>query len=59
MYFERPFKMHKIIFFFQKKYACLPLGKIFRFVTRNTLIFLFGLTTRQNTRCEIDGTRTP
>ena len=42
-----PFKMHQIIFFFQKKKIikkiCVPtLPKMFRPVTRNTLIFLFG-----------------
>ena len=41
--------MHKIIIFFQKKSIkkeiCLPtLPKIFRPITRNTLLFLFGLT---------------
>ena len=42
MHFEM--KMHKIIFFSRKK-ICLPtLPKIFRPVTRNTLIFLFGPT---------------
>ena len=45
-----PFKMHKIIFFFKKKknnqkIICVPtLPKIFRPVTQNTLIFIFGLT---------------
>ena len=39
-----PFKMHKIIFFFQKKKSKVPtLPKIFSSVTPNTLIFLFGL----------------
>ena len=43
---EMPFKMHKIIFFLEKKIIkkkiCVPtLSKIFRPVT---LIFLFGLT---------------
>ena len=44
-----PFKIHKIIFFFQKnknnlKKMCVPtLPKIFRPVTRNTLIFFIGL----------------
>ena len=48
MHFERqmPFKMHKFFFFFQKKkkISVPSLPKIFRPVTRNTLIFLFGLT---------------
>ena len=43
-----PFKMHKIIFFQEKKYLkkiCMPtLPKIFRHVTQNTLIHLFGLS---------------
>ena len=40
-----PFKLHKIIFFFsRKKNVYLPtLPKIFRPVTQNTLIYLFGL----------------
>ena len=42
-----PFKMHKMIFFQKKKIIkkiCVPtLPKIFRPVTRNTLIFLLGL----------------
>ena len=49
MHFESklPFKVHKIIFFFQqkkmiKKYVS-TLPKIFRPVTQKTLIFLFGL----------------
>ena len=50
MHFERrgemPFKMNKVIFFPGKK--CVPtLSKIFRPVTWNTLIFLFGLNTAQ------------
>ena len=41
---EMPFKMHKIIIIFPEKKICVPtLPKIFRPVTRNTLIFLFGL----------------
>ena len=45
---EMPFKMHKIIFFFQikkiVKKLCVPtLPKIFKPFTRNTLIFLIGL----------------
>ena len=44
MHFERhlPFKIHKIIFFFQEKTICVPtlnVPKIFRPVTRNTLFF--------------------
>ena len=44
-----PFKMHKIDFFFQKrkdfKKVYVPtLPKIFRPLTQNTLIFLFGLS---------------
>ena len=40
-----PFKMHKIILFYGKNYICVPtLYKMYRPVTRNTLIFLFGLT---------------
>ena len=39
-----PFKMHKIIFY-PEKIICVPtLPKIFRPVTRDILIFLFGLT---------------
>ena len=43
-----PLKMHKTIFFFPgkkiiKKISVPTLPKIFRPVTRNTLIFLFGL----------------
>ena len=43
-----PFQMHKIIIFQEKKIIeikiCMPtLPKVFRPVTRNTLIFLFGL----------------
>ena len=42
-----PFKMHKIIFFPEKKIIMkkqVPtLPKFFRHVTLNTLIFLFGL----------------
>ena len=43
-----PFKMHKIIFFPEKKIIkknkCVPaLPKIFRSITRNTLNFLFGI----------------
>ena len=42
-----PFKMHKIIFCFPEKKdkeICVPtLPEIFRPVTRNTLIFFFGL----------------
>ena len=49
-----PFKMHKIIFFARKKIIkklCVPtLPKIFRPVTRNTLIFLFGLTSVLHTQ---------
>ena len=38
-----PFKMHKIIFISRKK--CVPtLAKIFILITRNTLIFSFGLS---------------
>ena len=42
-----PFKMHKIIYFFQEKNVP-TLPKIFRPVTRNTLLFLFGLIKREN-----------
>ena len=42
-----PFKMHlyKIIYFFQIKIKiCMPsLPKIFKLVTQNTFIFLFGI----------------
>ena len=42
-----PFKMHKIILFSRKKKRkkiCVPtVPKVFRPVTRNMLIFLFGL----------------
>ena len=44
MHFERPFKMHKIIFFSRKEIHVPTLPKIFRAFIRNTLIlFLFGL----------------
>ena len=48
MHFEKPFKMHKLYFFPEKKiikknYYVPTLPKIFRPVTRNTHIFLFGL----------------
>ena len=41
---QKAFQMHKIVFFPEKK-CNLPktLPKIFRPVTQNTLIFLFGL----------------
>ena len=36
------FKMHKIIFFSRKKYICMPtLPKIFRPITRSTLVFFW------------------
>ena len=44
-----PFKMHQIIYFFPEKKKlkkiCVPttLTKMFRPITQNTLIFLFGL----------------
>ena len=41
---KMPFKMHKIIFFPEKKICVPTLPKIFRPITRNMLIFLFGLT---------------
>ena len=44
---KMPFKMHKIIFFPEKKIMkkkCVPtLPKIFRPINGNTLIFIFGL----------------
>ena len=52
MHFERhfaemPFKMHKIYILPEKKLLkniCVPtLPKIFRLITRNALIFLFGI----------------
>ena len=45
---EMPFKMHEIIFFtiFFLKKSVPTLLEIFRPVTQNTLIFLFGLTTK-------------
>ena len=43
MHFERHFKMHKNVFFPEKK-CVLTQPKIFRHVTQNTLILLFGLT---------------
>ena len=43
---KMPYKMHKIIFFPEKKMKKICVStqhKIFRPVTRNTFIFLFGL----------------
>ena len=47
IYFLKPFKMHKIIFF-RKKIRVLTLPKIFRPVTRNTLIFYLALQVQTN-----------
>ena len=57
---KMPFKKHKIIFFSRKKIiekkTCVPtLHKIFRPVTRNTLIFLFGLSKKDTRRVHHDG----
>ena len=49
---KMPFKMHKIIYLSQKKIIkkiCVStLPKIFRPLTRNTLIILFGLKMRNS-----------
>ena len=37
-----PLKMHELLFFSRKKKCAYP-TKIFQAVTRNTLMFLFGL----------------
>ena len=42
-----PFKMHKMIYFSRKKIYMPTLPKIFRHITRNTLIFLFGFSRPQ------------
>ena len=51
MHFERrmPFKMHKFFFFQRKKkIMCVPtLPTLFRPITRNILISLFGLSGQQ------------
>ena len=43
-----PFKMHKNYIFLKKKICVSTQPKIFRPVTRNTLIFLFGLIKLKN-----------
>ena len=51
---EMPFKMHKSIFFPEKKIkkiCVLALTKIFRHITRNTLIFYLALSGLEITKC--------